>query len=155
VVFWSVLLFVHMLFAVTLLGAVTHQAASVLWPNSTRSKSFVGAYRGVNSTIYVNAVIVLFLCTAVLGSIIYPNYRLNVRPVLHTFHFYKPEGSFEFKEHAVALGTALLPAYWYFWRYPVDGNRGARNAITVMLALIVWWGFLVGHILNNIRGFAS
>jgi len=24
-----------------------------------------------------------------------------------------------------------------------------------MLAFIVWWNFLVGHILNNIRGFGS
>jgi len=24
-----------------------------------------------------------------------------------------------------------------------------------MLAFVVWWNFLVGHILNNIRGFGS
>jgi hypothetical protein len=28
-------------------------------------------------------------------------------------------------------------------------------ALTLMLAFIVWWGFLVGHVLNNIRGFGS
>ena len=152
---WSVLLLVHMLLAVALIGALTHQAVSVMWPNTGRSKSFVGAFRGVNGMTYVNAIIVLFLCTAVLGAIIYPHYRLNVRTVLHTFHFYKPEGSFEFKEHAVTLGAALLPAYWYFWRNPVDGNRSTRNAITVMLALIAWWAFMVGHVINNIRGFGS
>jgi hypothetical protein len=25
--------------------------------------------------------------------------------------------------------------------------------LTSLLAFIVWWGFLTGHILNNIRGF--
>ncbi len=154
-ILWSVLLLVHMLFAVALIGAITHQAVSICWPNSGRSKSFVGAFRGVNGMTYVNAIIVLFLITAVLGAIIYPNYRINVRPVLHSFRFYKPEGSFEFKEHAVTLGAALLPAYWYFWRYPVDGNRGTRNAVTIFLALTVWWAFLVGHVINNIRGFGS
>jgi hypothetical protein len=154
-ILWSVLLFTHMLLAVALLGAVTHQAVSVCWPNRDRGKSFIASFRGVNGMTYANAVIVLFLCTAVLGSIIYPNYRINVRPALHEFHFYKPEGSFELKEHAVAIGAALLPAYWYFWRHTADDRRTARTGVTVVLALIVWWAFMVGHVINNIRGFAS
>lgn len=155
VIFWSVLLFVHMLLAITLLGAITHQAVSVCWPNSGRAKSFVGSFRGVNGMTYTNAIVILFLCTAVLGSIIYPHYRLNVRPVLHEFHFWKPEGSFELKEHAVAIGAALLPAYWYLWRNSPDGDRMTRTGVTVVLALIVWWAFMVGHVINNIRGFGS
>jgi hypothetical protein len=144
-----------MLLAVTLLGAVTHQAVSVCWPSRQGAKSFIGAYRGVSGMTYTNAIVVLFLCTAVLGAIIYPNYRLNVRPALHELRFFKPEGSFELKEHAVAIGAALLPAYWYFWRTPSDGNRATRTGVTVLLALIVWWAFLVGHVINNIRGFGS
>jgi hypothetical protein len=27
-----------------------------------------------------------------------------------------------------------------------------RLAITAILGFIVWWDFLVGHVLNNIRG---
>lgn len=153
--FWSILLFIHMLFAVTLLGAVTHQAVSVSMPSRDRTKSFVSAFRGVNGMTYTNAIIILFLCTAILGSIIYPNYRLNVRPALHQLHFWKPEGSFELKEHSIALGAALLPAYWYYWRNPSNETRSTRTAITVVLALLVWWGFLIGHVINNIRGFAS
>jgi len=50
----------------------------------------------------------------------------------------------------------LLPAYWLFWRRP-DPEEPARTraALTLILAVIVWWAFLVGPVLNNIGGFAS
>lgn len=152
----TLLLIIHGLLAVALLGAITHQAVSVSWPNRNRSKSIVGAFRGVNGVTYTNAIIVLFLATAILGSIIYPSYRLNVRTVLQRLQMYGPEGAFEAKEHFVAIGAALLPAYWYFWRrVSGTGTGGTRTAVTVLLAVIVWWAFLVGHVLNNIRGFGS
>jgi hypothetical protein len=28
----------------------------------------------------------------------------------------------------------------------------ARRYLTWILAFVIWWNFLVGHILNNIRG---
>jgi hypothetical protein len=48
----------------------------------------------------------------------------------------------------------MLPAYWYFWHDPHAAEYARTRAVlTAILAFIVWWGFLVGHILNNIRGF--
>ena len=41
------------------------------------------------------------------------------------------------------------------WRQPSTEHHGARKAITAILALVVWWNFLTGHILNNIRGFGA
>jgi hypothetical protein len=41
------------------------------------------------------------------------------------------------------------------WRAPTADNRIARAAITSFIAVAVWWGFLTGHIINNIRGFGS
>jgi hypothetical protein len=64
-------------------------------------------------------------------------------------------GAFELKEHFAAVGMAMLPAYRHFWRQPSADNTRARNAVTAMLALIVWWNFLTGHIINNIRGFGA
>ena len=48
----------------------------------------------------------------------------------------------------------MLPAYWFYWRRPLDPRHARPRAIlTLLLAFIVWWGFLVGHVVNNIRGF--
>jgi len=148
------LLILHGLLAVALLGAVTHQALSVWLPARKTASSFVARMRGVTATSYVNAIVVLYALTALLGGIIYPTYRLNVRIVLEQMQLHVPNGAFELKEHFVALGLGTLPAYWYFWRAPeaIEHVR-VRAVLTAILAFIVWWGFLVGHVLNNIRGF--
>jgi hypothetical protein len=149
-----VLLILHGLLAVALLGAITHQTISVWSPARGTTESFVGRMRAVSATSYVNAIIVLYLLTALVGAILYPSYRLNVRIVLEQMQLFKQNGAFELKEHLVAIGLGMLPAYWYFWRQPLASDHArTRAVITVMLAFIVWWGFLVGHVLNNIRGF--
>ena len=94
---WSILLIIHGILAVFLLGAITHQAVGVSWPVTKRSSGFVNAIRGVNGMSYTNAVVVLFVVTFILGCIIYPTYRLNVRTVLQEYRLFKPEGSFELK----------------------------------------------------------
>ena len=56
----------------------------------------------------------------------------------------------------VAIGLALLPAYWMCWRRPrARESTRPRAALTSILAFIVWWSFLIGHVLNNMRGFGS
>jgi hypothetical protein len=149
-----VLLIIHELLAVTLLGAITHQTISVWLPSRKAAGSFVGRIRAVPATSYANAIVVLYLATATLGAIIYPSYRLTVRVVLQQLEMYAANGAFELKEHFVAVGLGMLPAYWYFWRQPLASDyAGTRAVITAILAFVVWWSFLVGHVLNNIRGF--
>lgn len=148
------LLILHGLLAVALLGAITHQAIGVWLPAKPGADSFIGRMRSVSAPAYVSAVIVLFVATSLLGGIIYPAYRLNVRIVLEQMELHKANGSFELKEHLIAVGMAMLPFYWQLWRQPLaDGLAASRKIVTTILAFIVWWGFLVGHILNNIRGF--
>jgi hypothetical protein len=92
----------------------------------------------------------------ILGGLIYPDYRLGIRGVLEELELRVANGSFELKEHFVAVGLGMLPAYWAFWRQPLlEEHARARAVITALLAFIIWWGFLVGHVLNNIRGFGS
>ena len=152
---WSSLLILHGILAVFLVGAVTHQALGVAWPAKKRSTGFVSSLRGVNGMTYTNVIIILFVATFLLGCFIYPIYRINVRTILQEYRFFKPEGMFEMKEHLLALSLALLPVYWLLWRRASDANRLARAVLTGLLAISVWWGFLTGHIINNIRGFGS
>jgi len=151
----TTLLIIHGLLAVALLGAVTHQALSLWWPARAGPRGFVANFRAVRAAAYTNAIIALYAVTAVIGGILlYPTYRLTVRVLLVQLRLNVANGVFEFKEHIVAIGLGLLPAYWYYWRQPLAAEHaGARRALTAMLALIVWWSFLVGHVLNNIRGF--
>ncbi len=152
----TVLLIIHGLLAVALLGAVTHQAASVWMPAPRPAGGFIGRFRAVPGAAYVNAIIILYLLTAVMGGIIYATYRIEVRVVIEQLDMWPAHGAFELKEHLAAIGLGLLPAYWCFWRQPLAQEHARTRAIlTGMLAFIVWWNFLVGHVLNNIRGFGS
>lgn len=153
---FSVLLILHSLLAVALLGAITHQAVSVWWPVKKRTASFVSGFRAVPSMTYTNAVIVLFVLTAIVGAIIYTEYRVVIRVTLQDYRMHVPEGAFELKEHVLSIGLGLLPAYWYYWkRSAATDYRFPRAMVTGLLAIIVWYSFLTGHVLNNIRGFGS
>ena len=148
------LLIVHGLLAVALLGAITHQALSLV-PRRVAAGplSFVGRFRSVNSVGYANAIVVLFVVTAIGGALLYPQYRLDVRTALEDLQLRSANGVFEIKEHLVAIGLGLLPTYWLFWRPPLAPEQAsARRYLTWLLAFIVWWNFLVGHVLNNIKG---
>jgi hypothetical protein len=149
------LLIIHGLLAVALLGAITHQAVAVLWPARGAAGTFVTKFRAVPSTTYVTAIVALYLLTTVLGAVIYTHYTISARVAIIQLQLWKPYGLFEIKEHFAALGLAMLPAYWYFWRVPnAPGATKARGALTSLLAVVVWWNFLIGHIINNLRGFA-
>jgi hypothetical protein len=150
------LLILHGLLAVALLGALTHQALAVAWP-ARNVDSFAKRFRAVSGPAYTNTIIVLFLVTFIIGMVIYPAYRLNVRTYLQDYRMFAAEGAFEIKEHLAAIALGLLPLYWVLWRRPAaDGvaqdARWARIAVTLMIAVAAWASFFVGHILNNIRG---
>ncbi len=153
---WIALVISHGLLAFLLLGAMTHQVVSVWAPARARAGNFIARFRAVGSANYVNAVIVLYIATMILGSVLYTNYRITARLTLEQGHYWKSFGAFEFKEHLIAIGLAMLPAYWYFWRPPLDDRHArTRTMLTTMLAFIVWWGFLTGHVVNNIRGLGT
>jgi hypothetical protein len=148
------LLIVHGLLAVALLGAITHQAWSVA-PRRVPvgPPSFVGRFRSVDSGGYSTAVVVLFVITAIGGALLYPQYRLDVRTTLEDLQLRAANGVFEIKEHLVAIGLGLLPTYWLLWKAPLAPEQAtARRYLTWLLAFFVWWGFLAGHVLNNIKG---
>jgi len=152
---YTIVLICHLLVAVVLLGAVTHQAVSVWWPARVESATtFATSYRSVRSNLYTNAIIALFVVAAILGAFLYPPYRISVLPLMYKVHLKSYGGLFELKEHFIAIGLGLLPLYWLVWkRYPLDQHVRVRAVLTALLAFFVWYGFLVGHIINNIKGF--
>ena len=108
------------------------------------------------SASFANAVVVLYVVSALLGGIVYLYFRVDVRPELERAGHWHVLGFFDLKEHFAAIGLALLPAYWVCWRQPLaDEPAQTRTALTSILAFIVWWGFLCGHVANNIMGFGS
>ena len=152
----TALLIVHGLVAVALLGAITHQALATWAPSGARPGSFFGRFRGVPSASYANAIVVLYAVSTLLGAIVYLYFRTDIRPDLERAGEWPALGFFDLKEHFIAIGLALLPAYWVCWRRPRAGDSARTRAVlTSILAFIVWWGFLIGHVVNNIRGFGT
>jgi hypothetical protein len=153
---WIVLLIVHALLAFLLLGAITHQTLSVWAPARSKRGSFLARARAVPGVSYVSAIIVLYIVTASMGALIYTNYRIAARFILEQGRFWKTYGAFEMKEHFIAIGLGLLPAYWYYWNSPLaESDARTRAMLTTVLAFVVWWGFLVGHLTNNVRGLGT
>jgi hypothetical protein len=156
--FWSILSIAHALLAVALIGALTHQAVAVLAPvrQGARTGSFIRRFRSVSGPGYTAAVCLLWVLTFVLGGWIYTKYRIYVRIPIEQQGFFKTQGVFELKEHLATIGLAMLPIYWYLWN---DARNAAydsvRKWLTVVMAAICWYAFLIGHLLNNVRGFGS
>jgi hypothetical protein len=147
------LLILHGLIAVALIGAVSHQALAATARADARRRSFLSRFRVTDGALYANAVVALFVTVAVLGAILYPQYRTSVRPVLQEMDLRAANGVFELKEHFSALAFLLLPAYWAVWRQPLAPEyRLARQWLTWLLAGFVWWNFVVGEVLVALKG---
>jgi|SRR5271169_6381655 len=152
----TVLVIIHGLVAVALLGSITHQTLAAWAPAGVEPVSFFGHFRAVQSASFANAIVVLYVISALLGAILYLYFKVDIGPNLERDHHWQAIGFFDLKEDFVSIGLGVLPAYWVFWRRPIDGEPGrTRAALTAVLAFIVWWGFLVGHVVNNIMGFGS
>ncbi len=150
------LLILHGLVGVALLGAITHQAVAVSSASRGPSTAFLSRYARVSSKAFSRAVAILFVVSIVLGAVIYPSYRLDVRVPLEEMQLNWAVGVFEIKEHFGGIGLALLPLYFYCWdesRAAVAG--AARATVTWLLAFIVWFTFVSGHVVNNLRGLGT
>ena len=81
--YWTILFTIHALLAVALLGALSHQALSVLMPvragASVGPAGFVTRFRAVHGASYAAAVCVLWIVTFLFGAWIYTKYRMYVR----------------------------------------------------------------------------
>jgi hypothetical protein len=154
---WKISLFLHFAVAVALLAAITLQAALVLAPAPQVAGAPSGSFRPLLLTSSsATLIVVLYLVQALLGAWVYVKYRTYVRIPMEGLRHWWTVGSFEFKEHVVTMGLALLPAYWYFWRDPASQQYATiRKWVTVFLAFSVWYSLAVGHVANDFRGVGS
>src|SRR5262249_14799908 len=154
--FWRILLFIHFTLGVALLWTVTLQAVAVWMPVREAAGRFIARFPAVPTTAFATPVVALYVAQLLMGMWIYTKYRIYVRIPMEQLGHWWIVGGFDGKEHAVAIGMALLPAYWYFWRHPLKSeDSGMRKGLTVLLALIVWYAFINGHIANDFRGVGS
>jgi hypothetical protein len=151
----TTLLILHGLVAVALIGAITHQTLATCAP-SAKPHSFFGRFRAMPAPGFANAIVVLYLISALLGAVVYLYFKIDIQPNLERDRHWHALGFLDLKEDFVAIGLGVLPAYWLCWRQPLtDQHRQIRVGLTVLLAFIAWWAFLVGHVINNIAGFGS
>jgi hypothetical protein len=154
--FWKISVFLHFAVAVALLAAITLQAAAVLAPAPQVAGGPVEPFRPLLTAPSATLIVILYVVQVLLGAWLYIKYRTYVRIPMEGLRHWWSVGSFEFKEHAITMGLALLPAYWYFWRDPASQeNATIRKWVTVFLAFTVWYGVVVGHIVNDFRGVGS
>jgi hypothetical protein len=152
----TALLILHGLVAVALLGAITHQTLAAWAPSTARPPSVFGRFRAVQPAGFANAIVGLYAGTALLGAIVYLYFKVDIQPNLERDRHWHALGFFDLKEDFVSIGFGLLPAYWISWRRPFAEDRDRiAAALTAVLAFIVWWSFLVGHVVNDIMGFGS
>ena len=114
-----------------------------------RGGRFITRYAKADHTAFTIAIAVLFASNVLLGGVLYPTHRIYVRIPFEVESLGWAIGLFELKEHFGGLGIGLIPAYIWAWR---SGNAAGRTGLTLVLAFIAWWNFLVGHVLNNLRG---
>ena len=113
-------------------------------------------FRAVNAAGYATVVCVLWVLQFLLGSYLYTKYRIYIRIPIEQAGFWKTQGFFELKEHFASFGLGLLPIYWYFWKNAKDPEYdGARKGATLVLTVMCWFIFIVGHVVNNVRGYGS
>jgi hypothetical protein len=154
--FWKILLFFHFLMAVALLGAITLQAVAILIPVRQAAGNVINRFSPLPAASYATMIVALYVPQALMGAWIYLKYRTYVRIPMEGLRHWWTLGSFEFKEHVVTMGLAVLPAYWYFWRRPLSQEQaGVRKAMTIFLTFIIWYSFIIGHIANDFRGVGS
>ncbi len=151
----TTLAILHGLVAVGLLGAITHQTLAVWAPSGVPPRNFFTRFRAVPSAAFANAIIVLYLISALLGSVVYLYFKVHIQPTCNATvigrHWASLISKKTFWPSALACCLHIGFAGGGPWR-----ERGwARAALTAVLAFIVWWSFLVGHIMNDIMGFGS
>jgi hypothetical protein len=102
------LLMLHVLVAVVLIGAVTHQVFSLWRPVPAEAhRNLWKSFRSVRSIAFTKSIAVLYVLTVIGGGIVYPFYVLDAKKPLLNMGLEPVVGVFEIKEHFAGLCVLL------------------------------------------------
>ena len=153
----TVLLIIHGLVAVALLGAITHQTLAAWAPVSARPGSFFGRFRTVPSG-YVRQ------CRRRSVSRLRDPGRDHLSRLPHRREADARAGPATGRHSASSISRSISSPSVRPCCRPIGSAGGGRVTtrsdrtraiLTSIIAFIVWWGFLAGHVTNNIMGFGG
>lgn len=140
-------LIIHLVTSILLLGSLTHHLVQIVKGNGFRGQKPLRRYSFWTTVSYV-------VCFA-WGVVIYPSYAYHVRFLYSDANVPWATGLFEIKEHCLAIGLAMLPFY-YSASHSITTLDTRQRRLYVLsvwtLTGIVWYSFIVGGILVNVRG---
>jgi predicted permease len=142
------MLVLHAACAVVTIGAATHHAWLLV--RQLRGREVKPAQQ----RLHVAILAIAYLATFVLGTLIYPAFRVYVRAAYFDTQVPLATGAFEIKEHWLAVGLSLL-----FIQVPLsrrltlDGepSRAERHLFVangLLLAAVVWLAMVTGFALT-------
>jgi hypothetical protein len=83
-------------------------------------------------TRFANAIVVLYLTSALLGAVVYLYFKIDIQPYLERDRHWHAMGFLDLKEDFVVIGLGVLPAYWFCWGRPDNGeHHHIRTTLTV------------------------
>ncbi len=130
------------------IGAATHHGWTLV--RLLRGKEVKVAQQ----RLFVTVLALAYLATFVLGTLIYPAFRVYVRAAYFDPSVPLATGAFEIKEHWLALGLTLLFIQVALSRR-LDRDPGLSPTETtlftingLLLTLVVWLAVLVGFVLT-------
>lgn len=145
----KLLLFLHLAGAFALAGSLTHNlviGTTYFWRPANRFK-LLRLYAKISAISYT----VVFI----IGSVIYPNFRVHVRAAWFDTQLPFASALFEIKEHWAAVG--LLLAWWYVAACrSLDEKSDKVHRLSVVAGgyvfyLIVWYLIICGYYLTTLR----
>ena len=148
--FYEIILLVHLFATFVLAGSMTHNLLCVI--DYVRGR--FGRQR--RELLYVKVSFWAYVIIYVLGSLIYPAFRVYIREEHFDTQMPWATGLFEVKEHWAAIGLALFVVYYLLRKsFRPDTEREKLFLyvpICFLLNVILWYILIVSCYLSLLKG---
>lgn len=147
------LLFFHALVSVVLAGALAHLVWRLI-------EYFTGMRRFLSlPRLHASIVSISYTIVFILGALVYPPFRINVRHEYFDKTLPWATGLFEAKEHLASLGfMAVIALAALLWTLPKKPEHAQNRVLplvaglTVFVTVVVGYSAWAGWFLNTLKG---